>query len=311
MGGAPAAAPAPAAGGGLLDLMGGGMAPAPAAPAAAGGGLLDLMGGAPAAAAPAAPAGGGLLDLMGGGMAPAQAPPPAAAGGGLLDLMGGAPAAAAPVPAGGGLLDLMGGAPAAVAAPAGMGMGVSAVALKTPQITAAFNNLVSKTEGWFYEDDHIQIGIKSEYQGKQGRVAAYIGNKSGGAITGFSSSVSAGAGIRASAAQVNDVLPPSSQSVQQIQVEFLAPFTDPPKLMLSFTSKGAPVSICLNLPVVITKFCEPLSFQAPAFFAEWKNVFCTCLYACLYTCLHTCLYHAYTFCASVHMSLYAHTSTAW
>jgi AP-2 complex subunit alpha len=168
----------------------------------------------------------------------------------------------------------MGGAPAAapVAAAGLMGGGMSVVALKSPAIVAAFNNLVINNDGWFYEDEHVQIGIKSEYQGKQGRVAAYIGNKSGGAITNFASKVNAGPGVRATAAQVSDVLSPSSQTVQQIQVEFLAPFTDPPKLMLSFTSKGAPVSLCLDLPVVVTKFNEPLSFQAPTFFAEWKNI---------------------------------------
>eukprot|EP00117_Sycon_ciliatum_P007982 scpid34160/ scgid3064/ AP-1 complex subunit gamma-1; Adapter-related protein complex 1 subunit gamma-1; Adaptor protein complex AP-1 subunit gamma-1; Clathrin assembly protein complex 1 gamma-1 large chain; Gamma1-adaptin; Golgi adaptor HA1/AP1 adaptin subunit gamma-1 len=100
---APPSAPASTgggAGGDLLDILGGldlgGGTPAQQPAAPAGGGLLDLLGGGSdmSTMQPAAPAGGGLLDLLGGGsdmstMQPAGVPAPAPAGGGLMDLLGG------------------------------------------------------------------------------------------------------------------------------------------------------------------------------------------------------------------------------
>lgn len=49
-------------------------------------------------------------------------------------------------------------------------------------------------------------------------------------------------------------------------------FTSPPVFQLSFAVAGAPITITLYLPVVLTKFVEPLQLSRDDFFHRWKQI---------------------------------------
>ena len=46
-----------------------------------------------------------------------------------------------------------------------------------PDVDRWFDKLTYTAEGVLYEDDQLQIGIKSRYQGHIGQLAVYVGNK--------------------------------------------------------------------------------------------------------------------------------------
>jgi len=49
-------------------------------------------------------------------------------------------------------------------------------------------------------------------------------------------------------------------------------FRDPPVFQLSFFVAGAPITITLFLPVVLSKFIEPLQLSRDDFFHRWKQI---------------------------------------
>jgi len=203
---------------------------------------------------------GGLVDLLGldlGG-SPAAA---AAAAGPTSPVGGGSAAAAYAAMAFGGGSD----GAAAAAAPA---------ASNDPAVAAAvergFLKALGQLSGVLYEDEQIQIGIKSEFQGTKGRVGLYFGNKTTDAFAPFSSTVtSSSAGL---AVSVQQAAPASvagrSQVMQAILLSCEADFVDPPVAAVVFGSRR----LVLRLPVVPSRFSVPVQLQAPDFFTRWKAI---------------------------------------
>mmetsp|Transcript_2698 Transcript_2698/g.7705 ORF Transcript_2698/g.7705 Transcript_2698/m.7705 type:complete len:1005 (+) Transcript_2698:224-3238(+) len=236
--------------------------PAPPPPQPAGG-IDDMLGG---------------LDLGGGGGAGAAPPPPqpqtAGGGGGADDLLGD--------------LDLGGGGGAAVAPAAPvqvvhapidvaglMSAGSSAGTAPDggPLETPTFISLCVRNEGVLFEDDLVQVGLKAEYQGHQGRVVLYYGNKAPTPLMQFHVAVEQAEGVSVQASIVPQSLQPRQQMQQMLQVECTAPFAKPPALRLSFAGGMTNRSLLIKLPLAPTKFCQPLGgLSQPAFFERWNGL---------------------------------------
>jgi len=64
---------------------------------------------------------------------------------------------------------------------------------------------------------------------------------------------------------------PLSQSQQILHVECKKVFTTPPIITISFLA-GSHQTIALRLPVVLTKFIEPVTLGAQDFFERWRLI---------------------------------------
>lgn len=225
---------------------------------------------------------------------PAAPPPPVAASGpassslssvptmGLDDLLGGgsaAPAvaatAAAAVPSGftvnQGLEDLLGGGGAAAApAPAGAAPAIA----PTVSVPECLKKLQTVDNGLLYEDPYIQIGVKSQWQGNQGRVMFYLGNKHDAELSSFAMELTPVPGLNSRLAAV----PPALGAKKQVQVllELAAAggFGGAPVLTLRYAIGGVgAVDQRLTLPYGVHKFCQPWAVANPQeFFAKWHEV---------------------------------------
>mmetsp|Transcript_40767 Transcript_40767/g.67711 ORF Transcript_40767/g.67711 Transcript_40767/m.67711 type:complete len:987 (-) Transcript_40767:172-3132(-) len=195
------------------------------------------------AAPPAAPtsAVNDLLGLMGDSPAPAPPPaPPAAMSGNLLH-------------------DLAGPTPAATP---------SASATATSGQSAQWQALCLRNDGVLFEDATIQIGVKMEFQGHQGRLALFFGNKTAAPISSLATQLSPCPGVTIQASPLADTLQPRSQQQQLFNIECVAPFGDGPQLAVRFM--GGPTPPVLRLPLVASKFMQPLRVDGNEFFRRWK-----------------------------------------
>lgn len=137
-----------------------------------------------------------------------------------------------------------------------------------------FEKLTYSDEGVLYEDIQIQVGIKSRYQGHIGQLAVYMGNKVSAPLTSFTTKVDVDDPEALSvtfAKMPATMVAPRSQSQQILHVECKKAFTTPPVITISFLA-GSHQTIALRLPVVLTKFIEPVILGASDFFERWKLI---------------------------------------
>ena len=137
-----------------------------------------------------------------------------------------------------------------------------------------FEKLTYTSEGVLYEDVQIQVGIKSRYQGHIGQLAVYMGNKVSAPFTSFTTKVNVDDPEALSvtfAKMPTTMVAPRSQSQQILHVECKKAFTTPPIMTISFLA-GSLQTIALRLPVVLTKFIEPVVLGASDFFERWRLI---------------------------------------
>jgi AP-2 complex subunit alpha len=137
-----------------------------------------------------------------------------------------------------------------------------------------FEKLLYSNEGILYEDVQIQVGIKSRYQGHIAQLAVYMGNKISAPFTGFTTKLDVDDPEALSvtfAKMPATTVAPRSQSQQILHVECKKAFTTPPIMTISFLA-GSHQTIALRLPVVLTKFIEPVVLGASDFFERWRLI---------------------------------------
>lgn len=154
------------------------------------------------------------------------------------------------------------------------GTTVTPEAAFTPGFTKNYHRLCFNNEGVLYEDSQLQIGIKSEYHGHLGRIALYFGNK---ISVGFSSFTLTVKSQEPDALAVTfpkmslTSLGAMAQVQQVVEVECKDIFKRPPVLKISYLA-GSLQEITLRLPVILTKFVEPVQLGASDFFERWKQI---------------------------------------
>ena len=273
----------------LGELTGGGSsAPAARALPAAGsdGGLnLDqLLGNAPVAALPpteerlALPAADRPAPSTASALVPAAARPAPTSAANLEDLLGmgsAAPAPSAPAPA----------APPSLAAPAPSALvpvpaqPIASTAASgvqpTVNVDECAKRLIVSDNGLLYEDANLQIGVKSQWQGSQGRIMFYIGNKSPSTdLQGFKMVMPAVDGLRHQLQPVPDNVGAKRQVQLMMQVAITKAFIEPPTLQMAYTLPGVgTLSRTLELPLRVSKFLTPLTITSPQeFIAKWHQM---------------------------------------
>uniref|UniRef100_A0A452QZH0 AP-2 complex subunit alpha n=1 Tax=Ursus americanus TaxID=9643 RepID=A0A452QZH0_URSAM len=162
--------------------------------------------------------------------------------------------------------DLLGlrAAPPPAAPPASSGAGNLLVDVFSDGPAAQF---VCKNNGVLFENQLLQIGVKSEFRQNLGRMYLFYGNKTSVQFQNFSY-VSLAVQTKRVAAQVDG----GAQVQQVLNIECLRDFLTPPLLSVRFRYGGAPQSLTLKLPVTINKFFQPTEMAAQDFFQRWKQL---------------------------------------
>ncbi|KAJ1972946.1 hypothetical protein H4R34_005239 [Dimargaris verticillata] len=154
---------------------------------------------------------------------------------------------------------------------------------------SGYTKLYTTAQGVLYEDEVIQLGLKSEYQGHQGRLVVYTGNLTGDVLNSFTMTVHSAPNIKATTVQeAPGLIQPFAQAPFLLNVECQGIFTSPPVVHITYArgshgrqsisdgtasaSGASPASLYLKLPVVLTKFVEPFAMSVPDFFARWKQI---------------------------------------
>ncbi|KAG5463074.1 MAG: Coatomer/clathrin adaptor appendage, Ig-like subdomain-containing protein, partial [Olpidium bornovanus] len=145
-----------------------------------------------------------------------------------------------------------------------------------PPVTGSekwYEKLVYMADGVLFEDDVLQIGLKSEYQNNVGRLAMYFGNKTQSQLQNFSVATQVPPEVAVSTAMaLASTIAPVTQVQQLFNIECRRQFSAPVLIRVAFTSTGGPQSFVLRAPVTLNKFVEPISLAGPDFFGRWKQI---------------------------------------
>mmetsp|Transcript_14461 Transcript_14461/g.49746 ORF Transcript_14461/g.49746 Transcript_14461/m.49746 type:complete len:982 (-) Transcript_14461:286-3231(-) len=223
----------------------------------------------------------GSADMLGNGSTgpvPAPAPaagaaPPAASSADLLSELLEPAAPAAPAATAAPAVDPFG---ASGSLDALMGPAVEDGAAKPVHDTSMlFAKLATSANGVLYEDQYLQIGVKSQYRGAQGRLGIFFGNKHPAPLTNIKCSVPPTPGVQVQSSSVPSRLEPRQQHQVDVSVACQEPFVAPPSLNVSYTisDNGRVVNLPLHLPVMLCKFLTPLpTLASNDFFSRWQTL---------------------------------------
>lgn len=143
-----------------------------------------------------------------------------------------------------------------------------------PNVEKWLEKLSYANEGVLYEDKQIQIGIKAEYHGSQGRIALFIGNKISTPFTSISARLENPNGealdIKFHDSTLSEIQP-LAQIQEMVVVECRDVFTEPPVLRYTYLAGGF-TTLALRLPIFLSRFVEGVDFTAAAFFERWKII---------------------------------------
>uniref|UniRef100_A0AAY4CLM1 AP-2 complex subunit alpha n=1 Tax=Denticeps clupeoides TaxID=299321 RepID=A0AAY4CLM1_9TELE len=196
----------------------------------------------------------------------------------LLGLRSSGPVSAAPPSAGSLLVDVFSEAGPAAPAAAVNDDGFLSHNLHTPTQQFFLFRFVCKSNGVLFENQLLQIGVKSEYRQNLGRMYLFYGNKTSVQFVSFSTSVTYTGELQShihelSATKPVEPLVEGGAQVQQvINIECLTDFSDAPLLNIKFRYGGALQNLTLKLPVTVNKFFQPTEMVSHDFFQRWKQL---------------------------------------
>uniref|UniRef100_A0A672TBL6 AP-2 complex subunit alpha n=1 Tax=Sinocyclocheilus grahami TaxID=75366 RepID=A0A672TBL6_SINGR len=159
------------------------------------------------------------------------------------------------------LLGLRAGHPVTAAAPSAGSLLVD-VFSETGVNDDGFLRFVCKNNGVLFENQLLQIGIKSEYRQNLGRIYLFYGNKTSVQFVTFTTT----------SKPVEPLIEGGAQVQQVINIECLTDFSDAPLLNIKFRYGGALQNLTLKLPVTINKFFQPTEMASHDFFQRWKQL---------------------------------------
>ncbi|XP_028311612.1 AP-2 complex subunit alpha-2 isoform X1 [Gouania willdenowi] len=138
------------------------------------------------------------------------------------------------------------------------------------------NKFVCKNNGVLFENQLLQIGIKSEYRQNLGRMYLFYGNKTSVQFASFTTTVSCPGELQTQlnvqTKPVEPLVEGGAQIQQVLNIECLTDFIDAPLLNIKFRYGGGLQNLTLKLPVTINKFFQPTEMASQDFFQRWKQL---------------------------------------
>ncbi|XP_076879213.1 AP-2 complex subunit alpha-2 isoform X2 [Brachyhypopomus gauderio] len=150
------------------------------------------------------------------------------------------------------------------------------VAPSTSIIEENFSRFVCKNNGVLYENQLLQIGLKSEFRQNLGRMYVFYGNKTTTQFMNFSASVvcqdSLNTQLNIHTKPPEPVVDGGAQLQQVFNIECLSDFVEAPVLSVHFRYGGSMQNISIRLPVTLNKFFQPTEMTSQEFFQRWKQL---------------------------------------
>jgi len=150
-----------------------------------------------------------------------------------------------------------------------------------PGMMNSFAKLCSTPQGVLFQNSTIQVGVKSEFRGSQGRLQLFVGNMSPEPLKNFvieipevsylRRSISDEQGATGSKAVVG-VLAMKQQKRLMIMAEAIAPYSDIPDMTITFETNTEKHTYPLRLPIVTTSFTDPITVDKAAFMGRWNQL---------------------------------------
>uniref|UniRef100_A0A4W3J3A7 AP-2 complex subunit alpha n=1 Tax=Callorhinchus milii TaxID=7868 RepID=A0A4W3J3A7_CALMI len=151
------------------------------------------------------------------------------------------------------------------------------------------NKFVCKNNGVLFENQLLQIGIKSEYRQNLGRMYLFFGNKTSVQFLSFTLNLSCPGDeklfmeslvflnrprpqLNLQAKPVEPMVEGGAQVQQVINIECQSDFTEAPLLNIQFRYGGTLQNITLKLPITVNKFFQPTEMASEDFFQRWKQL---------------------------------------
>uniref|UniRef100_A0A9L0T739 AP-2 complex subunit alpha n=1 Tax=Equus caballus TaxID=9796 RepID=A0A9L0T739_HORSE len=182
----------------------------------------------------------------------------------LLGLGAAPPAPVGPPPSSGGLLvDVFSDSP-------------SAVAPLAPGSEDNFARFVCKNNGVLFENQLLQIGLKSEFRQNLGRMFIFYGNKTSTQFLSFTPTLICSDDLRANLSLQTKPVDPTvdggAQVQQVVNIECVSDFTEAPVLNIQFRYGGTFQNVSVKLPITLNKFFQPTEMASQDFFQRWKQL---------------------------------------
>ncbi|XP_034977696.1 AP-2 complex subunit alpha-2 isoform X5 [Zootoca vivipara] len=139
-----------------------------------------------------------------------------------------------------------------------------------------FARFVCKNNGVLYENQLLQIGLKSEFRQNLGRMFIFYGNKTSTQFLNFSPALICSdelqAGLNLQTKPVDPTVEGGAQVQQIVNIECISDFMEAPALNIQFRYGGTLQNISVKLPITLNKFFQPTEMAAQDFFQRWKQL---------------------------------------
>uniref|UniRef100_A0A674A7P4 AP-2 complex subunit alpha n=1 Tax=Salmo trutta TaxID=8032 RepID=A0A674A7P4_SALTR len=132
------------------------------------------------------------------------------------------------------------------------------------------SRFVCKNNGVLYENQLLQIGLKSEFRQNLGRMYVFFGNKTSTQFMNFAASVVCQDTLLYYPA--DPTVDGGAQLQQILNIECVSDFVDAPVLNIQFRYGGTLQSIAVKLPITLNKFFQPTEMTSQDFFQRWKQL---------------------------------------
>ncbi|CAN8214802.1 unnamed protein product [Coccothraustes coccothraustes] len=138
----------------------------------------------------------------------------------------------------------------------------SAVAPLAPGSDDNFARFVCKNNGVLFENQLLQIGLKSEFRQNLGRMFIFYGNKTSTQFLNFTPTTK----------PVDPTVDGGAQVQQVVNIECVSDFMEAPILNIQFRYGGTFQNLSVKLPITLNKFFQPTEMSSQDFFQRWKQL---------------------------------------
>ncbi|XP_042298144.1 AP-2 complex subunit alpha-2 isoform X2 [Sceloporus undulatus] len=139
-----------------------------------------------------------------------------------------------------------------------------------------FHKFICKNNGVLFENQLLQIGLKSEFRQNLGRMFIFYGNKTSTQFINFTSTLVCSDDLQSSLNLQTKPVDPTVEGGAQVQqivnIECISDFMEAPVLNIQFRYGGTLQNISVKLPITLNKFFQPTEMASQDFFQRWKQL---------------------------------------
>ncbi|NXW51579.1 AP2A2 protein, partial [Nyctiprogne leucopyga] len=144
-----------------------------------------------------------------------------------------------------------------------------------------FHKFVCKNNGVLFENQLLQIGLKSEFRQNLGRMFIFYGNKTSTQFLNFTPTVICSDDLHflnhflrlnLQTKPVDPTVDGGAQVQQVVNIECVSDFMEAPILNIQFRYGGTFQNLSVKLPITLNKFFQPTEMSSQDFFQRWKQL---------------------------------------